>query len=256
MMFISVLFLGLAFTPFNLAAPSPSKIDARVAGGSLSKPGEFPFFVATQRNGLYQCGGTLLNAHTVLTAAHCSINNPPANLTIRAGSMVQTCPGPKRASNSNSQLLAKHTLIPRFSLALWHLSTPIQVSDTIDYATIPAQGYDPPVGLKATTAGWGYTTPDMTVPGPEVLRYVNVPVVSRQECSIYGQITSFEICAGGEEGKGSCPYDSGGPIWNAETKEIIGTVESGGGCGSKGVPIVYTNLGSMSDWVRNNSWSA
>ncbi|CZT49829.1 related to trypsin precursor [Rhynchosporium secalis] len=247
MMFISVLFLGLAFTPFNLAAPSPSKIDARVAGGNLSKPGEFPFFVATQRNGLYQCGGTLLNAHTVLTAAHCSINNPPANLTIRAGSMYWRSGG--IASN-----ILEVKIHP--SLALWHLSTPIQISDTIDYAIIPAQGYDPPVGLKATTAGWGYTTPDMTVPGPEVLRYVNVPVVSRQECSIYGQITSFEICAGGEEGKGSCPYDSGGPIWNAETKEIIGTVESGGGCGSKGVPIVYTNLGSMSDWVRNNSWSA
>jgi secreted trypsin-like serine protease len=143
---------------------------------------------------------------------------------------------------------------PVYSVAVWHLGIPIQPSDTIKYAKIVAQGYDPPDGLNATTAGWGNTAPDQSS-GSDELRWVNVPIVSRQDCEQYGQITSNMLCAGGEEGKGSCPNDSGGPIWNSETCEILGTVHSGGGCGEKGLPIVYTNLGTLGDWVRENSWS-
>lgn len=145
-------------------------------------------------------------------------------------------------------------LSPGHSVAIWHLETPIQPSDTINYATYVAQGYTPSPGLNATVAGWGDTTPNPIVTGSEVLRWVNVPVVSPQGCAIYGVVSSARICAGGEDGKGSCPRDSGGPIWNTETGEIIGTVSSGGGCGKNGTPIVYTNLGSMSDWVKQNAW--
>ncbi|KAH7346796.1 trypsin-like cysteine/serine peptidase domain-containing protein [Rhexocercosporidium sp. MPI-PUGE-AT-0058] len=255
-MFIYASFLAMAFTPTSLAAPALTKINSRVAGGNLAEPGEFPFVVAPQLNGLQWCAGTLLNAYTVLTAAHCSINNPPENVTIRAGSMKWHSGG----TVSNITEIKIHPsyrpVVGHYDVAVWHLATPIQPSDKISYAKTVAQGYEPPVGLNATTAGWGDTSPDQTVKGSEELRWVNVPVHSRQDCEGYGQISPTQICAGGEEGKGSCPRDSGGPIWNAETGEVIGTVSSGGGCGQKGLPILYTNLGSMSDWVRQNSWSA
>lgn len=74
----------------TLAIPAPAKIQSRVAGGNLAEPGEFPFVVAPQLNGDAWCAGSLLNAYTVLTAAHCSINNPATNLTIRAGSVVSS----------------------------------------------------------------------------------------------------------------------------------------------------------------------
>ncbi|KAL2072657.1 hypothetical protein VTL71DRAFT_12000 [Oculimacula yallundae] len=253
---IYALFVALALTPSSLAAPTLSKISARVAGGSISEPGQFPFVVATQDNGEQLCGGTLLNAYTVLTAAHCSFNKLPQNVTVRAGSTLWHSGGVL----SNISEIKIHPqyrpVMGQYDVSVWHLATPIQPSDTIGYAKIAGQGHDPPVGLQATTAGWGDKSQDRTVPGSEELRFVNVPVVSRQACSIYGQISSLDLCAGGEEGKGSCPMDSGGPIWNAQTREIIGTVHSGGGCGLKDVPIMYTNLGGMSDWVIRNSWSA
>lgn len=90
MTFNYALFLAISFMPFNLAAPNLSKIQSRVAGGNLAVPGEFPFLVAPQLNGLQWCAGTLLNPYTVLTAAHCSINVPPKNVTVRAGSTVCT----------------------------------------------------------------------------------------------------------------------------------------------------------------------
>ena len=154
--------------------------------------------------------------------------------------------------------ICKHILTqhPVYSIALWHLGTPIQPSDTISYAKIVAQGYDAAVGLSATVAGWGNTAQNQTVEGSASLRWVKVPIASRLDCNIYGQTTANELCAGGEEGRGSCPNDSGSPIWDAETGEVMGTVHSGGGCGLKGVPILYTNLGTMSDWVLQNIWSA
>ncbi|KAK0101376.1 hypothetical protein ONS95_006551 [Cadophora gregata] len=256
MTFNYALLMAIAFAPFNLAAPASSKIYSRVAGGNLARPGEFPFLVAPQLNGNQWCGATLLNAYTVLTAGHCSVNIPPANVTIRAGSMNWHSGG----TVSNVTAIKLHPSYRptngQFDIALWHLGTPIESSDTISYARIVSQGYDPVVGLSATTAGWGNTAEDQTVEGSADLRWVNVPVAARQDCSIYGQATANEICAGGEEGKGSCPNDSGGPIWDAETGEVMGTVHSGGGCGLKGVPILYTNLGTMSDWVRQNIWCA
>lgn len=89
MAFINAAVLAMAFAPFGLAAPGPSKIQSRVAGGDLAEPGEFPFLVAPQLNGGQWCGATLLNAYTVLTAGHCSINIPAENLTVRAGSVVR-----------------------------------------------------------------------------------------------------------------------------------------------------------------------
>ncbi|KAL5318420.1 hypothetical protein ACEPPN_013480 [Leptodophora sp. 'Broadleaf-Isolate-01'] len=256
MTFINTLFLAMAFTPFNLAAPGLSKVNSRVAGGSLVEPGEFPFLVAPELDGAQWCTGTLLNAYTVLTAGHCTITIRPENVTVRAGSTQLHSGGiVSHITEFRIHPLYRPT-VGQYDVAVWHLGIPIQPSDTTGYAKLVAQGYDPSVGLNATVAGWGNSIPDQPVQGSDELSWVNVPIVSRQDCNRYGQTTPNELCAGGEEGKGSCPGDSGGPIWNAETGEVMGTVHSGGGCGEKGVPILYTNLGTMSDWVRQNIWSA
>ncbi|KAI9054072.1 hypothetical protein LZ554_001243 [Drepanopeziza brunnea f. sp. 'monogermtubi'] len=258
MMFNQALSLAIALAPSTLAAPGLSKINPRVAGGNLAQPGEFPFLVAPTLNGERQwCGGTLLNAYTVLTAAHCSINVPAENVTVRAGSVCWQSGG--TVSNVTEIRIhpAYRAVVGQNDIAVWRLATPLQPSDTIGYAKVVPQGYDPPVNLGATTAGWGNTVEGQVEQGSAELSWVNVPIVSREECrALYNSATLNELCAGGEEGKGSCPNDSGSPIWNPETLEIMGTVHSGGGCGLKGKPTLYTNLGAMSDWVRDNMWSS
>lgn len=39
-------------------------------------------------------------------------------------------------------------------VALWRLDTPIQASETIAYAKLPAAGSDPEAGTTVTIAGW------------------------------------------------------------------------------------------------------
>lgn len=76
-----------------VASPVLSNRDSvsiKVVGGSAAQAGDFPFIVSLEEGGGQFCGGTLLNPTTVLTAAHCRDPPSPANLTVRAGSLVSS----------------------------------------------------------------------------------------------------------------------------------------------------------------------
>jgi trypsin len=60
-----------------------------IVGGTAASAGDFPFIVSLQRSGSHFCGGTLLNANTVLTAAHCASGQTASTLSVRAGSLVR-----------------------------------------------------------------------------------------------------------------------------------------------------------------------
>jgi hypothetical protein len=86
-----------------IAAPTPQDPDYEfpadvpeegIVGGTAARAGEFPFIVSLRRaNGQHFCGGSLLNANTVITAAHCSVPKalagPVSGITVRAGSLVR-----------------------------------------------------------------------------------------------------------------------------------------------------------------------
>lgn len=59
-----------------------------IVGGTTASAGDFPFIVSIQQGGSHFCGGSLLNANTVLTAAHCAVGQSASSLQIRAGSLV------------------------------------------------------------------------------------------------------------------------------------------------------------------------
>ncbi len=52
-----------------------SPLTGKVVGGTIARPGEFPFMVLIgymiDERIRYDCGGSLINRHYVLTAAHC-----------------------------------------------------------------------------------------------------------------------------------------------------------------------------------------
>lgn len=60
-----------------------------IVGGVAASTGDAPFIVSLQTSsGSHFCGGTLVNANTVLTAAHCSVGQSASAVRIRAGSLV------------------------------------------------------------------------------------------------------------------------------------------------------------------------
>lgn len=69
------------------AAPTPQDSDS-IVGGTVAASGDFPYIVSLQRNAAHFCGGSLLNARTVVTAAHCTVGQTASSLSVRAGSLV------------------------------------------------------------------------------------------------------------------------------------------------------------------------
>lgn len=45
--------------------------ESRVVGGTPSQPEAWPWIVSVYRNGIFHCGGALINDEWVVTAAHC-----------------------------------------------------------------------------------------------------------------------------------------------------------------------------------------
>ena len=88
---MSLLLVALAIPALCSALPSPKwQMPPPIVGGEPAAAGDFPYIVSLQRNGRHFCGGSLLNANTVLTAAHCTVNQNATNFQIRAGSLVSS----------------------------------------------------------------------------------------------------------------------------------------------------------------------
>jgi trypsin len=87
--------LAIPAVVYSAAIPQDPEIPAwdegsenDIVGGTTASAGDFPFIVSLQRSGSHFCGGTLLNANTVLTAAHCAVGQTASSLSVRAGSLV------------------------------------------------------------------------------------------------------------------------------------------------------------------------
>ncbi|KAH7141753.1 trypsin-like cysteine/serine peptidase domain-containing protein [Dactylonectria macrodidyma] len=227
-----------------------------IVGGEAAASGDFPFIVSLSQSGSHFCGGTLINANTVLTAAHCSVGVSASSVRVRAGSL-------NRNSGGTLVGVSRITVHPSFSsstlnndVAIWKLSTSIPTSSTISYAALAASGSDPVGGSSAIVAGWGTTTEGGSSL-PVSLRKVTVPIVSRATCrSQYStsQITTNMVCAGLEEGgKDSCQGDSGGPLIDASTRTLIGVVSWGDGCAQPDLSGVYARVGSLRSFIDSNA---
>ncbi|KAK0105472.1 hypothetical protein ONS95_004163 [Cadophora gregata] len=226
---------------------------ADIVGGSAAVAGQFPYQVALLRGSSLFCGGVLINANTVLTAAHCSVDYPASAVTVRAGSLTY-------ASGGTLVKVSKIIVHPSYNsrtvnndVAIWQLASPLTAGGNIGYATLPAQGSDPAAGVSTTVSGWGLTSESGTTL-PSSLRYVSVPVVSRATCrSQYGTsaITDNMFCAAAS-GKDSCSGDSGGPITITSTGVLAGTVSWGNGCAQAAYAGVYTRIGNYVSWINAN----
>lgn len=75
--------LGAAVPPSEAGQNS-----VQIVGGTSAAAGEFPFIVSLQQSGSHFCGGTLINANTVVSAAHCAVGQTASRISVRAGSLV------------------------------------------------------------------------------------------------------------------------------------------------------------------------
>jgi secreted trypsin-like serine protease len=244
--------------------PTPDPRDLAIVGGQPAEPGEWPWQVMV-RPGDYLCGGSLIAADWVVTAAHCMFDDAgrqfaPAAVKVKLGEYDRT------VSESGEQLLSVAEVIVHEQydewtnnndIALLHLATSADFTDRVAPISLLTTDEEPSwaaTGTLSTVTGWGTTVEGGAAAA--VLMEVAVPIISNVQCNrSYGSITANMLCAGYEEGgKDSCQGDSGGPLVVSQDGEwrLAGIVSFGNGCARANYYGVYTRVARFVDWVTSH----
>lgn len=255
------LFAAVLLVQQALAMPGLFNLPRRIVGGEQATPHEFPFQITLLFNGQHICGGSIYNADTIITAAHCGeISSNPASFSISAGRHNIRIPE-LTAQNRRVVSVVLHPEWPGDTglsndIAIMKLDSPLNF--TVNAVGPILLEDDPnPTGV-VTVSGWGDTLEGGS--SPANLRKVDVPIVSDDECrESYGQseIEDSMICAGVPAGgRDACQGDSGGPMFRKNANgnfTLVGVVSWGLGCARPGYPGVYTEVSYFADFVRANA---
>ncbi|XP_068973443.1 venom protease-like [Bombus flavifrons] len=236
----------------------------RVVGGKPAKLGAWPWMVALGfhnythpwKDPEWKCGGSLISARHVLTAAHCAIHSSLYVVRIGDLNLKRTDDGAHPIEMGfESKLIHsdyKHGRSYHHDIAILRLEKDVSFSEYIRPICLPLEESlrnNNFVGYNPFVAGWG----KLSYGGPysDVLMEVQVPVISNAECKkAYSNIPDTEICAGyAEGGKDACTGDSGGPLMIPQnfTYYEIGVVSRGHECALPGYPGIYTRVTSFLD---------
>lgn len=240
------------------AAPSSS----RIVGGAPAAPSAWPSQAhVTGDQGILRsgCGGTLLSARYVVTAAHCVGDAfggvlAASAFTVRLGSDQADRGGREHVVDAVVRHEGWTSSTAENDVALLHLAEPAtQEPMTLigeDESALWAEG------VTATIIGWGLTSTGGS--GSRDLLQTTVPMVSDANCEkVWGRTfkPANQVCAGGGS-TDSCQGDSGGPLlvprdggWATAGIVSYGTSD---GCATEGTPSVYTRTGApaLNQWLR------
>jgi len=241
----------LLFTPI-IWANQPVPV-THIIGGTPSPEGKWPSMVSlVQKNETlfdgHFCGGTIIDAIWILTAAHCVRNKSFLDIQVATGVTNLLDSASERLDVSQIIIHPMHQS-PGFNydFALLKLS---------QASTQPRSGiYMGSTrfnGSTGTTIGWGSTT-RLGVNFPTQLQELDLPIVTNQACGSIifdsSAITENMICAGDLSGlRDICGGDSGSPLF-VKIKGVQVQV----GITSFGFTSLCADDDSYSVWARVSS---
>jgi len=224
----------------------------KVVGGQKADPEDWGWQVAMNYNGRFTCGGSVLNKHWIVTAAHCVYGRLNPNFyTFNFGLHDRTIPESWATTRSVSKVIMHPSYSPNTlqnDIALMKLSTPIDYNDQILPVCIPDNTFDF-ADTDSWATGWG-----TLFSGGSVSRYlmeVKMPFLTDARCKQkYTTVNTVVAVCAGEDGqnKDTCQGDSGGPlvVKSRGRWQLAGITSWGYGCGDGGV---YTRTSNYFNWI-------
>ncbi|KAK7887001.1 hypothetical protein WMY93_026622 [Mugilogobius chulae] len=177
----------------------------RIVGGTLASKGDWKWQVSLQWRSRHMCGGTIISALWIITAAHCFVDNDmmdPADWQVLANSLVigegfvgrryramKLLSHPKYQYSNND-----------YDVALLRPITRLDMSDGVRPVCLPRSSESFVTGADCWITGWGHTVEEGYI--SSYLRQAEIKVIAQSVCSrAYGSfVTPRMICAGSMDG--------------------------------------------------------
>lgn len=277
---------GLALPALPATASAAPTLTPRVVNGDPGIPAEFPWLVSLlqadrlDREGPFQaqfCAGTLTTPTTVVTAAHCIVDQETGTLR-QPGSIVIGVGASLKDPNLRIVRVAQATPSPDYirktagnDIAVLTLAEPVTNVPGLPPVSPQEAAALTAVGASVSTAGWGNTTTTGKA-YPETFRIGRLVVFPDGAC---GQGESYSVngitfkgfnareadarimlCAAGVAPSGgtidACQGDSGGPLvaGTDAAARLVGVVSWGEDCASR-YPGVYTRIAAEFDFLAS-----
>ncbi|KPI95068.1 Trypsin CFT-1 [Papilio xuthus] len=247
--------LGVAF-----AAAVPRN-PQRIVGGSVTTITQYPYGAAllfswTGVSFRQNCGGTIINNRAVLTAAHCTENDPPARWRVRVGSTNANSGGVVH----NTQQIIMH---PNYNnrnydndIAILRMSSNFAFNNNVRAGSIAGSNYNLGDNQPVWAIGWGAIT--FRGQSSEQLRHVQIWTVNQNVCrqryaTRQSAITDNMLCSGWLDvgGRDQCQGDSGGPL--IHNNVIVGVCSWGHECALAFFPGVNARVSRYTSWIQSNA---
>uniref|UniRef100_A0A0K8WBX2 CLIP domain-containing serine protease n=1 Tax=Bactrocera latifrons TaxID=174628 RepID=A0A0K8WBX2_BACLA len=245
----------------------------KIVGGEVSKKGAWPWAVLLaypdgSASSPFKCGGTLVTARHIVTAAHC-IRDDLAY--VRLGEHDLSTDTETRHEDVNIVRKEAHPQYNRRNgkndVAVLWLERNVKFRETISPICLPTalpirqKSY---VSYTPFVVGWGKTMEGGV--SSNVLQELQIPIFKNDVCErsykninrlvSADQFDDGVLCAGVlSGGKDTCQGDSGGPLMIPESYNnnvryyLIGVVSYGVGCARPEVPGVYSSVQHYVDWI-------
>ncbi|KAL9897691.1 chymotrypsin-2-like [Glossina fuscipes fuscipes] len=222
----------------------------RIVGGSVAEDGLAPYQVSVQYEwgGGHICGGAIIDAEWILTAAHCVAFLQSQDIAVETGTQNLMEPGVyyyvKRIYTHcgyNQQLLHN-------DIALLHLNSTIVINKKTQIIPLPEQPLED--GDDVVLTGWGAVS-SAGGGGPSKLHKINLKYVEYERCRELldndPRLHVGNICTFTQKGEGACFGDSGGPL--VSNGHIVGVVSWANPC-ALGFPDAHASPYFYLDWIR------
>lgn len=256
--------------PFEGSGP----LTPQIINGKKSSISEFPWQVwvllTSYKDGFEEgegsCGGSILNATTILTAAHCTdhdgtttpyqIPSEEAEILVVAGASEglrfrSESPDPMPATSQQDFVKSVrrdpyYAISPEIKddVAVLTLEKPLEISAAKNTATISlvGAGETPAPGTTLSISGYGKEEGKEGVNSNGNLYSTTLTAIGSDECREGVKLNSAVLLCAGSTTSSTCQGDSGGPLTEGSPAVQVGIVDFGAKECPVGVPDVFTNV--------------